>query len=98
MIVVLAIVTLDALFHVRSIEHLPQNRYALVPSVARERHCRIPPDVRRGVGERRSEGHDLLVARQIYGWRGRRAAKLTLEGFACALAVLIVYLIRRLVG
>lgn len=37
----------------------------------------------------------LLVARQIYGWRGRRAAILTLEGFACALAVLLVYLIRR---
>ena len=33
----------------------------------------------------------LLVARQIYGWRGRRAAILTLEGFACALAVLLVY-------
>ncbi|HEY1549260.1 MAG TPA: cytochrome c biogenesis protein CcsA [Kofleriaceae bacterium] len=39
----------------------------------------------------------LLVARQIYGWRGRRAAKLTLEGFASALAVLVVYLIRRIV-
>lgn len=38
----------------------------------------------------------LLVARQIYGWRGRRAAKLTLEGFACALAVLVIYLIRRI--
>jgi ABC-type uncharacterized transport system permease subunit len=39
----------------------------------------------------------LLVARQIYGWRGKRAAKLTLEGFACALAVLVIYLIRRIV-
>ena len=39
----------------------------------------------------------LLVARQIYGWRGRRAAKLTLAGFACALAVLAIYLIRRIV-
>jgi ABC-type uncharacterized transport system permease subunit len=39
----------------------------------------------------------LLVARQIYGWRGKRAAKLTLEGFASALAVLAVYLIRRIV-
>jgi ABC-type uncharacterized transport system permease subunit len=39
----------------------------------------------------------LLVARQIYGWRGKRAAKLTLEGFASALAVLVVYLIRRIV-
>jgi ABC-type uncharacterized transport system permease subunit len=40
----------------------------------------------------------LLVARQIYGWRGRRAAKLTLEGFAAALAVLVIYLVRRIVG
>jgi ABC-type uncharacterized transport system permease subunit len=38
----------------------------------------------------------LLVARQIYGWRGRRAARLTLLGFACALAVLAIYLVRRL--
>ncbi|HSD90203.1 MAG TPA: cytochrome c biogenesis protein CcsA [Kofleriaceae bacterium] len=40
----------------------------------------------------------LLVARSIYGWRGRRAAVLTLEGFAAALAVLVIYLIRRMVG
>jgi ABC-type uncharacterized transport system permease subunit len=40
----------------------------------------------------------LLFARQVYGWRGRRAAKLTLEGFATALAVLIIYLVRRMVG
>ena len=40
----------------------------------------------------------LLVARQIYGWRGRRAARLTLEGFACALTVLVIYLIRRMTG
>lgn len=40
----------------------------------------------------------LLVARQIYGWRGRRAARLTLEGFAAALAVLLVYLLRRMLG
>jgi len=40
----------------------------------------------------------LLVARQAYGWRGRRAATLTLEGFASALAVLIIYLVRRMVG
>lgn len=40
----------------------------------------------------------LLVARQIYGWRGKRAAKLTLEGFAAALAVLAIYLVRRIVG
>lgn len=39
----------------------------------------------------------LLVARQVYGWRGRRAAVLTLEGFASALAVLIIYLVRRMV-
>jgi ABC-type uncharacterized transport system permease subunit len=40
----------------------------------------------------------LLVARGIYGWRGRRAAILTLEGFAAALAVLVIYLVRRAVG
>ena len=40
----------------------------------------------------------LLVARQIYGWRGRRAAILTLEGFAAALAVLLIYLVRRMLG
>jgi ABC-type uncharacterized transport system permease subunit len=40
----------------------------------------------------------LLVARAVYGWRGRRAATLTLEGFASALAVLIIYLVRRMVG
>jgi ABC-type uncharacterized transport system permease subunit len=39
----------------------------------------------------------LLVARQIYGWRGRRAAILTLEGFAAGLAVLLIYLVRRIV-
>jgi ABC-type uncharacterized transport system permease subunit len=40
----------------------------------------------------------LLVARQIYGWRGRRAARLVLEGFATGLAALIVYLVRRWIG
>ena len=40
----------------------------------------------------------LLVARGIYGWRGRRAARLALEGFATAVAVLIVYLVRRATG
>jgi len=40
----------------------------------------------------------LLVARQIYGWRGRRAARLTLSGFAGALVVLVIYLIRRIAG
>jgi ABC-type uncharacterized transport system permease subunit len=39
----------------------------------------------------------LLIARTAYGWRGRRAALLTLEGFASALAVLLIYLIRRMV-
>jgi ABC-type uncharacterized transport system permease subunit len=39
----------------------------------------------------------LLIARQVYGWRGRRAALLTLEGFASALAVLAIYLVRRMV-
>jgi ABC-type uncharacterized transport system permease subunit len=38
----------------------------------------------------------LLVARQIYGWRGKRAAKLTLAGFAAALIVLAIYLARRM--
>lgn len=40
----------------------------------------------------------LLIARQAYGWRGRRAAVLTLQGFACALAVLVIYLVRRMVA
>lgn len=40
----------------------------------------------------------LLVARQVYGWRGRRAARLTLAGFAAAVGVLAIYLIRSLVG
>jgi len=39
----------------------------------------------------------LLVARQVYGWRGRRAARLTLTGFAAAVAVLAIYLARRMV-
>jgi len=38
----------------------------------------------------------LLVARQLYGWRGKRAARLTLAGFAAALAVLVIYLVRRM--
>lgn len=40
----------------------------------------------------------LLVGRQVYGWRGRRAARFTLIGFAAALAVLVIYLVRRMVG
>jgi ABC-type uncharacterized transport system permease subunit len=39
----------------------------------------------------------LLVARQVYGWRGRRAARLTLVGFGAALLVLVIYLLRRIV-
>ncbi|MBA3538923.1 MAG: cytochrome c biogenesis protein CcsA [Deltaproteobacteria bacterium] len=40
----------------------------------------------------------LLVVRQVYGWRGRRAARLTLLGFAAALLVLVIYLARRMAG
>jgi ABC-type uncharacterized transport system permease subunit len=40
----------------------------------------------------------LLVVRQVYGWRGRRAARLTLAGFAAALLVLVLYLVRRMAG
>ena len=40
----------------------------------------------------------LLAARQIYGWRGRRAAKLTMAGVAAALLVLVIYLVRRMVA
>lgn len=37
----------------------------------------------------------LLVTRQVYGWRGRRSAHLTLLGFAAAVAVLVIYVLRR---
>jgi ABC-type uncharacterized transport system permease subunit len=40
----------------------------------------------------------LLVARQVYGWQGRRAARATLIGFAAALAVLVMYLVRRMLA
>jgi ABC-type uncharacterized transport system permease subunit len=40
----------------------------------------------------------LLVVRQVHGWRGRRAARLTLAGFAAALLVLVIYLVRRMAG
>lgn len=40
----------------------------------------------------------LLVMRQAYGWRGRKAARLTLTGFAAALVVLAIYLVRRMAG
>ncbi|HSD90503.1 MAG TPA: cytochrome c biogenesis protein CcsA [Kofleriaceae bacterium] len=38
----------------------------------------------------------LLVMRAVYGWRGKRAARLTLLGFGAALLVLAIYLLRRL--
>ena len=40
----------------------------------------------------------LLVGRTVYGWRGRRAARVTLLGFGAAVAVLAIYLVRRMVG
>ena len=40
----------------------------------------------------------LLVGRQVYGWRGKRAAKMTLVGFGAALLVLGIYLLRRIAG
>ncbi len=40
----------------------------------------------------------LLVVRAVYGWRGKRAAKLTLIGFGAALVVMAIYLARRLAG
>ena len=38
----------------------------------------------------------LLVMRVVYGWRGKRAARLNLVGFAAAIAVLVIYLVRRM--
>jgi ABC-type uncharacterized transport system permease subunit len=40
----------------------------------------------------------LLGARAGLGWRGRRAAWITLAGFAAALTVLMIYFVRRAVG
>ena len=40
----------------------------------------------------------LLLVRQVYGWRGKRAARLTLTGFGAALLVLLIYLLRRMAG
>jgi ABC-type uncharacterized transport system permease subunit len=40
----------------------------------------------------------LIVTRTAYGWRGRRSARLTLIGFAAALVVLAIYLVRRAVS
>jgi ABC-type uncharacterized transport system permease subunit len=37
----------------------------------------------------------LIVARTVRGWRGRRAAWLTLLGFSAALVVLAIYFLRR---
>jgi ABC-type uncharacterized transport system permease subunit len=38
----------------------------------------------------------LLVTRVVYGWRGKRAARVNLVGFAAAVAVLVIYLVRRM--
>ncbi len=40
----------------------------------------------------------LLVTRVVYGWRGRRSAHLALLGFAAAVAVLVIYMLRRSFG
>lgn len=40
----------------------------------------------------------LLSARVVLGWRGRKAAWLTLSGFGTALTVLLIYLLRRMNG
>ena len=40
----------------------------------------------------------LLAVRTVYGWRGRRTAMMTLGGFAAALIVLVIYLVRRSIG
>ena len=40
----------------------------------------------------------LIAARVVYGWRGRRTALLTLAGFAAAVVVLVIYLVRRSMG
>jgi len=36
----------------------------------------------------------LLLARVTAGWRGRKAALVTLAGFGTAMAVLLIYLLR----
>jgi len=40
----------------------------------------------------------LIVSRVVYGWRGRRTALLTVAGFAAAVVVLVIYLVRRSLG
>src|SRR5690606_17967012 len=39
-----------------------------------------------------------LLARTTRGWRGRKAALLTITGFTASLAVLAIYLARRALG
>ena len=38
----------------------------------------------------------VLLLRVVAGWRGRRSAYGTIAGFACALTVLLIYLVRPL--
>jgi ABC-type uncharacterized transport system permease subunit len=40
----------------------------------------------------------LIMARLTMGWRGRRAAWMTVIGFATMLAVLLIYMSRRMLG
>jgi len=40
----------------------------------------------------------LIVSRTAWGWRGRRAALLTLVGFAAAVLVMVIYVARRVWG
>ena len=40
----------------------------------------------------------LLLLRFLVGWRGRRAALVTLGGFAASLGVLVVYFVRGVIG
>jgi ABC-type uncharacterized transport system permease subunit len=40
----------------------------------------------------------LLVGRQAFGWRGRKAALLTVVGFLAAALVLVIYFTRRALG
>ncbi|HEU5059755.1 MAG TPA: hypothetical protein VFU21_24655, partial [Kofleriaceae bacterium] len=40
----------------------------------------------------------LIAGRTARGWRGRRAALLTIAGFTVSLAVLAIYLARRALG
>jgi ABC-type uncharacterized transport system permease subunit len=40
----------------------------------------------------------LIVSRTAWGWRGRKAALLTMVGFAAAALVLLIYFLRRVAG